>query len=260
MGFTFDKFRNAEFLGVRELSDAAEQLIREFGSSQDKGTVAEFPNERTVRFYIAEGLLPPADSKRGSASVFGFIHLLSLLVIKKLQSNGLPITIIRQLVEQKTAAELEQILGEEVRVKVINDAEEIRRLSVMDEDELGALYGERVMKIDAPLTATNLINSPAPKNKATEFLERLLQLGSGQKDSDRRTGAGPKLSLRSMSLGPPAANVPAPAAARKDQRNWTRYKIADGVELHISEDSEVSARPSEIQTVIQMIKRLLKVR
>jgi DNA-binding transcriptional MerR regulator len=75
--------------------------------------VTELPDERTVRYYLAEGLIPPAEEKQGTASVFGFRHLLQLLVVKKLQAEGLPIRAIRELVTGKTERQLERLLGVE---------------------------------------------------------------------------------------------------------------------------------------------------
>ena len=43
--------KGAEFYGVKELADAAERVLRTSGTSQDKGTVVEYPNERTIRYY-----------------------------------------------------------------------------------------------------------------------------------------------------------------------------------------------------------------
>src|SRR4028118_1550782 len=69
------------------------------------------PDERTLRYYLAEGLLSPASDKQGTASVFGYVHLLQLLVVKKLQSEHLPIRKIKELVDGRTERELERLLG-----------------------------------------------------------------------------------------------------------------------------------------------------
>jgi DNA-binding transcriptional MerR regulator len=86
------------------------------GQTQGKGTVAEYPNERTVRYYISSGLLTSASEKRGLKSVFGYEHLLKLLTIKKLQADGLPISVIKDLISDKSIEDLEKLFGEEIRV------------------------------------------------------------------------------------------------------------------------------------------------
>ena len=97
---------------MAELAQEAARILAESGVAQQaRGTVTELPDERTVRYYLAEGLLPPAEEKQGTASVFGFEHLLRLLVIKKLQAEHLPIRAIRDLVAGKTERQLEGLLG-----------------------------------------------------------------------------------------------------------------------------------------------------
>ena len=50
---------------------------------QEKGSVAEVPDERTVRYYLSEGLISPASERRGSASVYGYRQeLLELLAVE----------------------------------------------------------------------------------------------------------------------------------------------------------------------------------
>jgi len=99
---------------VTELAQEAARILAESGLAQQaRGTVTELPDERMVRYYLTEGLIPPADEKQGTASVFGFRHLLQLLVVKKLQADHLPIRAIRELVAGKTERQLERLLGVE---------------------------------------------------------------------------------------------------------------------------------------------------
>ena len=123
-----DALKNVEYAGVRELARAAEHFLRTTGTSQEKGTVKDFPNERTIRYYITEGLLDQAIEKRGVTSIFGYEHLLTLLVIKKLQSDGLPISVIKTITNGRSVEELEKLLGEDVRVfRSERELEEFRR-------------------------------------------------------------------------------------------------------------------------------------
>jgi DNA-binding transcriptional MerR regulator len=106
--------RRGKYVGVAGLAEAAARILAESGGArQGRGTVTELPDERTVRYYLAEGLIPPAEEKQGTASVFGYRHLLQLLVVKKLQAEGLPIRAIRELVTGKTERQLERLLGTE---------------------------------------------------------------------------------------------------------------------------------------------------
>ena len=106
--------RRGKYVGVAGLAEAAARILAESGAArQGRGTVTELPDERTVRYYLAEGLIPTAEEKQGTASVFGFRHLLQLLVVKKLQAEGLPIRAIRELVTGKTERQLGRLLGVE---------------------------------------------------------------------------------------------------------------------------------------------------
>ncbi|HYP53641.1 MAG TPA: MerR family transcriptional regulator, partial [Pyrinomonadaceae bacterium] len=98
-------------VGVAELAQEAARILAVGGPVQGRGTVSELPDERTVRYYLSEGLLSPAAEKQGTASVFGYAHLLQLLVIKKLQAKHLPIRAIRELVGGRSERQLERLLG-----------------------------------------------------------------------------------------------------------------------------------------------------
>ena len=104
-------FRGQKFVGTTQLADTAARLITEFVPRQERGSVSEVPDERMVRYYNGEGLISPPEGKRGLSAVYGYGHLLQLLVIKRLQADHLPIRKIKELVEGKGERELEQLLG-----------------------------------------------------------------------------------------------------------------------------------------------------
>lgn len=105
--------RQRKYVGVAELAQEAARILAASGPVQERATVSELPDERTVRYYLAEGLLSPAAERQGTASVFGYTHLLQLLVVKKLQAKHLPIRAIRELVGDRTERQLERLLGDE---------------------------------------------------------------------------------------------------------------------------------------------------
>jgi DNA-binding transcriptional MerR regulator len=106
-----EELRQQKFVGVAELAAVAARVLAESGPVQARGTVSELPDERMVRYYLTEGLLAPAEEKQGTASVFGYLHLLQLLAVKHLQAEHLPIRKIRELVEGRSERELERLLG-----------------------------------------------------------------------------------------------------------------------------------------------------
>ena len=213
MATTLDSLKGMTFEGVRGLAYAAKQLLESIGTSQEKGTVKDFPNERTIRYYITEGLLDQAIEKRGVTSVFGYEHLLTLLVIKKLQSDGLPISVIKTLITGKSAEELEKLFGEEVHVfSSERELEEFRR-STGHTDE------SEVQRVALPMAAAAPpLPEPPKKNAAKEYLESLL--------------FSPR---RNEEIEPPAlARTPVPPPRTPGSTDWRRYEIVPGVELHIA--------------------------
>src|SRR5919112_4395867 len=117
-----ESIRQRKFVGVAELAGEAAKILAESGLAQERGTVSEVPDERTIRYYLTEGLISPAEDKQGTASVFSYRHLLELMVVKKLQSEHLPIRKIRDLVAGRTERELERLLGTESAETARNEA------------------------------------------------------------------------------------------------------------------------------------------
>jgi DNA-binding transcriptional MerR regulator len=122
MNERLEEMRGEKFVGVAELAIAVRQILAESGPSQEKATVTALPDERTVRFYLAEGLLSPAEEKQGTASVFGYKHLLQLLAVKKLQAEDLPIRKIKQLLDGLEEADLKKLLQVESKRAQKNEA------------------------------------------------------------------------------------------------------------------------------------------
>jgi len=105
--------RRRRFVGVAELAQEAARVLARAAYTQERGTVSEVPDERTVRYYLSEGLLSPAAEKQGTASVFVYRHLLQLLAVKKLQAEHLPIRVIREMVGGRSERQLERLLAGE---------------------------------------------------------------------------------------------------------------------------------------------------
>ena len=105
------KEKGRKYVGLPEFARAGEQVLAEMGLEQARGTVTSVPDERTIRYYMAEGLVQTPEERQGTASVFGYINLLQLLTVKKLQAEHLPIRKIRELVAGKSEQELETLLG-----------------------------------------------------------------------------------------------------------------------------------------------------
>jgi DNA-binding transcriptional MerR regulator len=71
--------------------------------------VRETLTERTIRYYTTLGLVDPPAEKRGLRAMYGRRHLLQLLAIKRLQTEGLTLQEIQERLQALTNARLEQI-------------------------------------------------------------------------------------------------------------------------------------------------------
>ena len=100
-----------KYVGLPEFVRVGAQILAELQLEQQRGTVTSVPDERTIRYYLAEGLIQTPEEKQGTASVFSYLHLLQLLTVKKLQAEHLPIRKIRELVAGKSEQELETLIG-----------------------------------------------------------------------------------------------------------------------------------------------------
>lgn len=159
--------RHAKFVGVAELAGEATRILTESGLAQERGTVSEVPDERTIRYYLTEGLVPPAEEKQGTASVFVYRHLLQLLVVKKLQSQHLPIRKIRDLVEGRTERELERLLGTENGTTVKNEAMSYLEKLLIRPQAVASPQPPQAMRQALSMNASSSPAQPSPSSPQT---------------------------------------------------------------------------------------------
>jgi DNA-binding transcriptional MerR regulator len=88
---------NQEF-GLHELVEQAARLIQLFVSKQEKYKVTDYPDPRTVRFYLTRGLMDKPHRYDGQKAIFSSKHLLQLIVIKYYQSQHFSIKQIREMI------------------------------------------------------------------------------------------------------------------------------------------------------------------
>src|SRR5690349_1295072 len=116
--------KGKKYVGLPEFARISEQILADMGLEQERGTVTSVPDERTIRYYMTEGLIQTPGERQGTASVFGYLNLLQLLTVKKLQAEHLPIRKIRELVAGKSEQELEIMLGVRGATGRKNDAKQ----------------------------------------------------------------------------------------------------------------------------------------
>ncbi len=72
---------------LRDLASLAGALLEASNIVPVNAAARALPGERTIRFYVARGLVSPPEG-RGTAATYGYRHLLQVLVIKLRQMEG----------------------------------------------------------------------------------------------------------------------------------------------------------------------------
>lgn len=165
---------------------------------------------RTIRYYIAEGLLP-APEGRGKATVYSEGHMLRLRLVRLLAEHRLPLAEIRQLLAGLTDEDIRPLLREQEQI-----TSEMQRLA----------------------------KARSPKDYISPLLNRAREEPAiyGPREAQRAFVRRPAASLPpgNLSFEDPACQVdplasPGPASI-EGNGTWYRWEIQPGVELHIRSD------------------------
>ncbi|MGH7499331.1 MAG: MerR family transcriptional regulator [Gemmatimonadales bacterium] len=81
------EYRSLAPWGLRDLAALAGGILDASGVVPVNAAARALPSERTIRFYVARGLVNPPDG-RGTAAVYSYRHLLQILAIKLRQMEG----------------------------------------------------------------------------------------------------------------------------------------------------------------------------
>jgi hypothetical protein len=84
---TLREYRALAPWGLRDLAALAGGILDASGVVPVNAAARARPSERTIRFYVARGLVSPPDG-RGTAAVYSYRHLLQVLAIKLRQMEG----------------------------------------------------------------------------------------------------------------------------------------------------------------------------
>lgn len=115
-----ERHRGRTDIKLDELVEIANHLISLVVPEQPSDRVAETLNERTLRYYITEGLIDRPLGKEGTAALYGYRHLLQVLAIKLLQGSYLPIRRIREILTDRSNEDMEMLLAEGLEGAVRN--------------------------------------------------------------------------------------------------------------------------------------------
>jgi len=224
-----EKERGRKYVGLPEFAQAGERIISELALEQERGTVTNLPDERTIRYYLTEGLIQAPEEKHGTASVFGYLNLLQLVVIKKLQAENLPIRKIRELVAGKREEDLERLLG----------------IAEPFAEKVGA-SGKR-----------------SRESEAKRYLESLLTHSTGEDLGSRsitatQMSSRPLTAARQRRMTTPSAPAP---PLEDETASWQRVEIEPGLELHVRSDYSPPATSARTRSLAERaIHRLRRLR
>jgi hypothetical protein len=110
---TLREYHNIAPWGLRDLAALSAGILDASGVIPVNAAARARPSERTIRFYVARGLVSPPDG-RGTAAVYSYRHLLQVLAIKLRQMEGATLEAMTRefagvtgdLIERRVAAAL----------------------------------------------------------------------------------------------------------------------------------------------------------
>jgi DNA-binding transcriptional MerR regulator len=207
---------------------------------------------RTIRYYIAEGLLP-GPGARGKAASYGEAHALRLRLVRRLVEQRVPLAEIRERVTALEVGEVRALLAQ-----AEGEAREIERAAAASSPAayVAALL-RRAQAARMPSNAATerrdrsqtvppapawdaLLRDRAPGVKRIPDMPRTSILPDDADGPDvpgKPTEAPPSRASFDSALPEHTLRNAPPVAAR-----WRRMEIADGVELHVREDAQARAR------------------
>jgi DNA-binding transcriptional MerR regulator len=203
---------------------------------------------RTVRYYLAQGLLPSVGSS-GPGSKYDPGHLARLRLIRRLQAEHLPLAEIRRRLEALTDDEIAGLAGQADPPPPSDSALDYLR-SVLDGSSALRRSAEPPL---APVRVPPPRLSPASLSRGRRTTE---VAGMAVREAAVE-GAGP---LPTPSAPLASAAVPAaPAAPERatERSQWERVVITPDVELHIRRPL-VRAQNKQVDRLIAIARELLE--
>jgi DNA-binding transcriptional MerR regulator len=202
---------------------------------------------RTVRFYIAEGLLPGA-STRGKGASYTQEHLDRLQLIRLLVARHLPLVEVRELVtrlppdEVRDVIQEEQERTEEVAAQASKPTSPKDYLSALLDQARG--YPSQGIATGGVPGSRGAVSAPRPQQQP-------------KKEDQPLQASAPPLPARQ----PPDLRAPLPTAPltrwREPALPWHRWELASGIELQVRADV-AQAEQEVIERVLDAIRAVLK--
>lgn len=231
--------KGKQFIGTNELASVATAIILNMGTPQERGTVKSVVDERTVRYYQSEGLIETPTEKKGPASIYNYSHLLSLIAIKRLQSQDLPIRKIRRIIRGMSEPELENLIEETPTLSSAPSEARSEARQYLDQISRSAEWEPRDLESDSESSSPRMSKPPA------RFFE-----------SDKDFEIKPLADMISPLLYRSSMNTM--SALPEEGENWKKFEIIPGIELHVREDAGQTLDPKTRIVVLKKIEQIIR--
>jgi len=103
-------YKNIDPVTIDELVSLLGELLPQLVGEQERYKVTSVPTVRTVRNYISKGLVDKPLRYEGPVALYGYRHLLQIVVVKHLQANHFQIKKIREIISDLSDEKLEELL------------------------------------------------------------------------------------------------------------------------------------------------------
>jgi DNA-binding transcriptional MerR regulator len=101
------EYRGLAPWNLRDLSAVVGGVLEASAVTPINAAARATPSERTIRFYVARGLVSPPEG-RGTAATYSYRHFLQLLCIKLRQMEGATLSVITKEMRDQTGDVLER--------------------------------------------------------------------------------------------------------------------------------------------------------
>jgi DNA-binding transcriptional MerR regulator len=192
---------------------------------------------RTVRYYVAQGLLRSPDAA-GPATRYGEGHLARLRLIKRLQREHLPLAEIRNRLERLDDVAVGDLLSETTSSEMAGPA-----APVEPEDTLSFVRGllartgvNPSQQPASPMAQTAKAAMPSPPAAPGPRVNREMAMGwPARRISEARLAMDPPRPAARPTWPEEAAPDVTPSAltGAADRSTWERLSISPDVEIHV---------------------------
>ncbi|WP_373479223.1 MerR family transcriptional regulator [Geminocystis sp.] len=248
--------------------------------------VKEFLNSRLVRSYTTSGLIDEPIRQHRYA-FYTYRHLLQLLLVKRLLSDGIGAAAIGDLLTSKTNEELKGLLIGGIQIHITTAHPSLTQIS----QDFGSNFKNPTNQ-NKSINATTTTNQDSNSNSALDFLADLK--GKRSQSSSTLTGEIKRdnFKLSNQNKNTMSAlndnNDGDMSALNEDedmsgfaqesseningfksssvfpmanqQESWTRLRILDGLELHIRDDFVYPNSIKERESLIQLLSNIFSKR